>query len=163
MRGVFHGVENCIADSIMEIIEVFGIHWKLLAAQAVNFTIALFVLYRFVYTPIWKILDERQKRIAKGLEDAERAAKERDEAARARESIIADARKEGGAIVEELRKQAIATEHAIVRAAQEKSAGILEEAKRRAEDERAHLLRESEKEVARMAVLAAEKILKGSS
>lgn len=146
----------------MEIIEVFGVHWKLLAAQAVNFGIALFVLYRFVYTPIWKILDERQKKIAKGLEDAERAAREREHAMRERDSLIQAAREEGGKIVEELRKQGVVAGHAIVRAAQEKSAGILEEARRRAEDERAHLLRESEKEVARIAVLTAEKLLRSS-
>ena len=47
-----------------EIAKVFGIHWKLLAAQMVNFSIALFVLHRYVYKPIFAILEKRQQKLA---------------------------------------------------------------------------------------------------
>jgi F-type H+-transporting ATPase subunit b len=144
----------------MEMLEAFGIHWKLLAAQAINFSIALFVLYRFAYKPIWAMLEKRQQVISKGLRDAEEAGKERASIASEKATIISEARQEGGKIVEELRKQGVETEHSIIRNAQEKSAGLLDDARKRAEEERAYLLRESEKDVARMAVLAAEKILR---
>lgn len=147
----------------MEILEVFGIHWKLLAAQAVNFAVALYVLHRFVYKPIWKMLDERQKKITQGLSDAKAAAESRESAEGERATILSSARAEGGKIVDELRKQGVENEREIIREAQEKSRGILLDAEKRAAEEREHLLRESEKDVAKMAVLAAEKILRSNS
>lgn len=144
----------------MEIIEVFGIHWKLLVAQLVNFTIVLFVLHRYLYKPVFAMLEKRQALIAKGLNDAAEAAKEKEGIETAKAEILRASREEGGEIVKFLRQQATEAEHAILREAQEKSAAMLGEARKNAEEERAHILRESEKDVARMAVLAAEKILR---
>lgn len=142
------------------ILHVFGIHWQLLAAQMVNFAIALFVLHRYVYKPIFAILEKRQGVISKGLEDAANAAKEMEQAASEKGAILASAREEGGKLSESLRKQAIDQEQGIIRAAQEKSAALFAEARQKAAAESEHLMRESEKEIARMAVLASEKILR---
>jgi F-type H+-transporting ATPase subunit b len=147
----------------MEIFHVFGIHWKLLAAQMVNFSIALFVLHRYVYKPIFAILAERQSKLAQGLLDAEQAKEKKARAEEESESLLRQAREEGGKLVETLHKQGIDEERNILRTANEKSVTILEEAKLRAEEERAHMLRESEKELAKMAVLAAEKVLRASA
>jgi F-type H+-transporting ATPase subunit b len=146
----------------MEIIEVFGIHWKLLVAQLVNFTIVLFVLHRYLYKPVFAMLEKRQALIAKGLDDAASAAKEKEGLGAMKTEILRVSREEGGEIVKTLRMQATEAEHAILREAQEKSAAMLGEARKNAEEERAHILRESEKDVARMAVLAAEKILRSN-
>jgi len=57
-------------------IEKFGIDWRLMAAQLVNFGIVLFVLRAFVYKPILKLLDDRRKKIEDGLNFAEKAKSE---------------------------------------------------------------------------------------
>ena len=147
----------------MEIFHVFGIHWKLLTAQMVNFAIALFVLYRYAYKPIFDIIAKRQGIIAKGLEDAATAAQEMEKVQSEKGAILASAREEGGKLSESLRKQAIEQEQGIIRAAQEKSAALFAEARQKAAAESEHLMRESEKEIARMAVLASEKILRNQS
>lgn len=147
----------------MEIFHVFGIHWKLLLAQAINFSIALYVLHRFVYKPIFAILTERQQKIAKGLEDASIATKEKERIEGEKEHILREAREEGGKLVDALRKQGVEEERRIVREAGEKSATILKDAQERAKEEHAYMLRESEKEIARMAVLGAEKILRAQA
>lgn len=147
----------------MEIIQVFGIHWKLLVAQLVNFTIVLFVLHRYLYKPVFAMLEKRQALIAKGIEDAANAAIEKEGIESTKTEILRASREEGGEIVKTLRMKAIEAEHEILRDAQEKSVAILGEARKNAEEERAHILRESEKDVARMAVLAAEKILRAGA
>lgn len=144
----------------MEALDAFGINWKLLVIQGVNFGIVLLILYRFLYRPLFAVLERRQNTIAKGLEDARIAVLERAKMNEEKEKTIRDAREIGGHIVEELRKNAHAEEKEILRNAQEKSSAILGEARSRGEEEREHLVREAEKEVARMAVLAAEKILR---
>ena len=50
-----------------EIIRVFGINWKLLAIQAVNFGLLLILLHRFLYKPLLKVIEERQMHIKKEL------------------------------------------------------------------------------------------------
>ena len=147
----------------MDALLAFGINWKLLLIQAVNFTLLMAILYRYLYKPVFAMLEKRQHEIAKGIADAKAATAEKDEIANAKEGLIRSAREEGGKIVDELRKVGIEEERKLLRESQEKSAAMLAEAKIRANDEREHILRESEKEVARMAILAAEKILRGKA
>lgn len=54
-------------------ISQFGIDWKLFLSQLVNFAIILVVLKFFVYSPVLKILKDRNKRIKEGLDKAEEA------------------------------------------------------------------------------------------
>ena len=147
----------------MDALTAFGVNWKLLLIQGVNFGVLLFLLHRFLYKPLFALLAKRQEAIAKGLRDAERATSEMARVSNESEALLRHAREEGGKLVDALHKQAIEAERTIMRDANEKSVALLEEAKSRAEAERVHLLRESEKELAKMAVLAAEKILRASA
>jgi F-type H+-transporting ATPase subunit b len=146
----------------MEIFHAFGIEWKLLVIQMINFAIALFVLYRYAYRPIMVMLAKREQEIKEGVEAA-KAAKDAEQVIKGeKEGILRSAREDGGKIVEGLRKQGIEEERRLLREAQEKSAAVMDDSRKKAEEERAYILRESEKEVAKMAVLAAEKILRNS-
>ncbi len=55
----------------MDFLKDFGVNPILLAAQAVNFLILLFILKRFLYKPILKVLEERKKKIEESLKNAE--------------------------------------------------------------------------------------------
>jgi len=48
------------------------IDWFTVAAQAVNFLILVWLLKRFLYKPVLAAIDEREKRIAAQLQDAEK-------------------------------------------------------------------------------------------
>ncbi len=78
------------------------------------------------------------------------------------EGILRSAREEGGKIVDTLHKRGVEEERKLVRDANEKSNALLAAAKLKANEEREHILRESEGEVARMAILAAENILRNN-
>ena len=72
----------------------------------VCFLIALWVLKRYAFGPIQKMIDERRERIRRSLEDAEEA---REEARRLLEehlSLIGQARSEGEQILAEARRVA---------------------------------------------------------
>lgn len=145
----------------MEALLAFGVNWKLLLIQGVNFGLLLFLLHRYLYKPLFALLEKRQNVIERGLHDAEEAKRERQKTEDERESILQASREEGGKIAETLRKQALEHERGVIHDAQEKSHQILEEAMKKAADEREFILRESEKDIARMAILSAEKILQG--
>jgi F-type H+-transporting ATPase subunit b len=147
----------------MEILHAFGVEWKLLAVQALNFGIAFFVLFRYAYKPITAILDKRATEIAEGVAAADAAKNEAAAITASKEGILLSAREEGGKIAEDLRKEGLLTQHKIVHDAQTMSESILAEAHAKAAEERAHLMREAEKEIAKTAILAAEKILRGQA
>lgn len=67
---------------MQEFITHFGIDWKLFLAQIINFSVILFVLRKFAYQPILKMLRERREGIEKGVEmraEAEKNLKNSDE------------------------------------------------------------------------------------
>jgi F-type H+-transporting ATPase subunit b len=54
----------------------FGIDWKIMLAQLINFAVVFFVLKKFAYKPILNLLDARKKKIEDGLTFAEKAKNE---------------------------------------------------------------------------------------
>ena len=58
---------------MQEFVNRLGIDWRLLASQAINFLVVIFVLWYFAYGPLLKIIRERRKKIEAGLENAEEA------------------------------------------------------------------------------------------
>lgn len=55
----------------MEILHNFGIEPTLLLAQIVNFLIILFLLKKFFFGPIVKVLEDRKNKIAESLKNAD--------------------------------------------------------------------------------------------
>ena len=82
-----------------ELLSKLGIDWRLLAAQLANFLILLFVLRRFAYKPLLKLLDERKQKIANGLANAQKAKSNLEEAEKERQEIISTAKKGASEII----------------------------------------------------------------
>jgi len=140
----------------------FGINVELLIIQAVNFGVAMLVLWYFVYRPLLKIITERKEKIAKGVADAEAAASARAKTEGERAGVLSAAEKEAESVVAKAVDEGKVERATIVKKAQERSDVMLEDARAEAEEARRRALAESEKDIARMATLAAEKILKQS-
>lgn len=129
-----------------ELIRHFGIDWKLLLAQAVNFGILLAVLWKFAYRPILKILARRREEVENGLRAA---AEARDALARIgalQREKLEDARREALAIVNRAQETARAEKDAIVAEAVRKGEALIGEAKRAIREEKAKLSEELERE-----------------
>lgn len=145
-----------------QIISVFGIDWKLILIQAVNFGLLLFVLHRFLYKPILAIIDARREKIERSIKNTLVAEEELGKAEAERIHILHEARLKGDALIEGAKKSALGEEHVIIKGAHRKASHILRDAEHRIEREREEMVEKTERDVARMAVLAAEKILRTS-
>jgi F-type H+-transporting ATPase subunit b len=137
----------------------FGIDWHLLVIQAVNFGLLLSALTYFLYKPVLRIIDERRRMIADGVAKATAADKRLEDAKTESENIVGGAAREAEGLVASARARAEERGSEIVNAAEARSAAVLKDANERAEETRHQALKESEREIARAAVLAAEKIL----
>lgn len=131
-----------------------------LLAQAVVFALFIWFTAKFVWPPLMRAIEERQKKIADGLAAAdkgnralEEAAAQRDEqlkAARAQaQDILAAASKQGTQAVEAARQQAKSEAERIVAAAQAE-----------VESQIRHAREELRRKVGDLAVMGASAILK---
>lgn len=146
-----------------ELLSTFGVDWKLLFIQAVNFGLLLSVLTYFLYKPILRIIDERQRKIAQSVKTAEAAERRLAEAKVESEGIVGSAAREAETLVASARKRADERGNEIVKTAEERAVAMLKEASDRGEEAKRQALKASEREIARAAMLAAEKILREKS
>lgn len=145
---------------MQELFSAFGVNWSLLIAQAVNFAIVLVALWYFLYKPVLKVLEDRRQVVAKGVEDA---AKSEELLARAdgeAESRVLAADTEAEKIVSSAREVAMTEKTRLLKEAEERAAQVAKDADARAFETLAKAKSESERDIARLAVLAAEKVLK---
>jgi len=142
-----------------ELIKTFHIDIKLMLAQVVNFVIVLFVLYKFAYGPILKTLNDRTKKIEKGLKDAETAQKKVEEIVVKEKEVINEAKKEAQKIILEAEARGKKSQDEMVAEAKIKIDRTLEEAKNKIESEKAKMIQDVKAEISNVVVMAAEKIL----
>lgn len=146
-----------------DLLEVFGINWKLLLVQAINFGVLLVILWKFLYTPVLKLIDERREKIAEGVKTAEEAARKLSESETRGKDIVASASRDAEKIVATARERAEEKGTELLRAAETRAEAVLKDAEARAEEAKRQALKQSEREIARAAMLAAEKILREKS
>ncbi len=141
----------------------FGIDWHLLLVQAVNFGVLLLVLTYFLYKPILRIIDERREKVTEAVRTAEAAARTLDDAKKESDGLIGTAAREAESLIAAARTRADEKGNEIVKEAEMHAAGVLKDAEMRAEEAKRLALEESSQEIARVAMLAAEKIMREKS
>lgn len=142
-----------------ELIKTFHIETNLLIAQIVNFTIVLLVLYKFAYKPILNLLNDRTKKIEKGLEDAKEAGEKLEKITEKEKEVLILAKKEAQEIIKKSEEEAKINANSLVLEARNQTEKIMEEAKEDIGREKNKMLAEVKSEVADLVIAATEKII----
>jgi len=142
-----------------ELFSKLGIDWKLLIAQIVNFLVLLFILWKFAYGPILAMLEKRQKKIEKGLADAQEAGRKLEESEEKQKEILKKARTEAKDIVEKAHIQAEKAKSEIASEAKVQAEKIITVAKAEIEQEKQKTMAEIKSEIGSLVVAATEKIV----
>src|SRR3972149_5588060 len=90
----------------MGFLKEFGIQPTLLIAQIVNFLIILFLLKKFFYKPIIKLLDDRKKKIEESLKNADLIEERLNQTEEKSAQIIEEARRNSQNLISESKKEA---------------------------------------------------------
>lgn len=143
-----------------QVFTAFGIDWRLLVINSINFGLLMLALWYFLYGPLLRILDERKKKVAQGVIDAEEAGRKLSEIEDSRKDILAGAGKEADGILIHARENASHKEHEIIAAGESAAARIVEEAQRQAQELKHQALAESKQETAKLIVLGMEKLMR---
>lgn len=147
----------------MDALANIGVDWKLLLAQVVNFGILLWVLKRYAYQPMLKMMDERTAKIERGLLDAEAAQVKLHEMEDKEKAVLLEARAEAKKILAETDEAAKKRDASRAAETEERVKKLLADAEVKMSDDRAKMLADAKGELAETVVLAVEKILKEKS
>lgn len=143
-----------------EVLKAFGVDWRLLIIQAVNFGLLLLVLWQFLYKPLMKMLDARRTTIEEGVENAHKAQATLHKIEEEKGSILAAATKEGESLLERAQKAGSDRERTIVAQAEMKASALVKAAEAEAAEAKKRALSESKAEIAKLIVLGAEKVIR---
>ena len=139
------------------IFTAFGIDWRLLIIDSVNFGLLLLALWYFLYGPLLRILDERRAKVAQGVYDAQAAADRLREIEQSRGEMLAAAGREADEVLAKSRAGGVAKQREITAAAEATAARMIAEAEAAAHGAKERAIAESKQEVAKLIVLGLER------
>lgn len=125
----------------------------------VSFSLLFFVLSKFAFPPITKMLDDRANRIRESLEKAEETRVTAERLLEEYKQQMAEARGEAQKIIAQGRQVADSMKDEIVAKAQAEADSIVEKARQTIEAEKRNALAELQESVAGLSVAVAGKIL----
>lgn len=140
-------------------IGTLGINLKIFIAQLINFTVVLLVLWKWVYAPIVKLLDERQEKITKGVRQAEEIEKRILALEKEQQEIIAKAKSEATQVLEIARIDAEERKKILLEKTKGEIKDVISQGKLQLQREKEQMIRESREEIALIAVEASRRIL----
>ena len=139
--------------------EKLGIDLKLIIFQIINFSLLLFVLAKFLYKPILKILDERKKKIAESLANAQKIDEELAKLEEKKGKEIEKAKEAGRSILEEMRVEGEKQRVETLTRAKEEAEKIAQRAKEQLDLEKEKLREELKAELVDLSIAMTEKLL----
>lgn len=130
--------------------------------QVINFGLVLFVLTRFIYKPVLKLLEDRKKKVAQAAKAVETILKEKENLEKAKADILSQANQNAQQIENKIRDEAKKSAKTLMEKSQEelslRESKFAKELTKLKKDK----LKSMEKELKQAAVLIAEKVLKES-
>ncbi|WP_299493959.1 F0F1 ATP synthase subunit B [uncultured Shewanella sp.] len=133
-----------------------------LIGQTVAFIIFVWFCMKFVWPPLMNAIEERQKRIAGGLADAEHAAKDLELARAKATAQLKEAKVKANDIIEQANKRKAQIVDEAKAEADAERANIIAQGKAEIEAERNRVKEDLRKQVASLVITGTEKILERS-
>ena len=128
----------------------------------ISFLITLFVLKRYAFGPIQRMIDQRRERIEQAIAEADNAREEARRLLDEHRKLIGQAKSESEEILAEARRVADAQRERVRRESDEDRARRLDETRRQIDQATVQALGQIRDEVGRLSLLAAEKVTRKS-
>ena len=140
------------SGQIEQIARTFGVDWPHLIAQMISFSIVCFLLYRFAYRPVLRMLADRRRLIAESLANADKVKAELARTEAQRQEVMAQANAQATQFIEEARAAADVLLKKETKKAMATAEEIIVKAQQAAAQDHARMLAELKQEVGRLVV-----------
>jgi len=155
----FADIGGDLAKMGQETAQTFGVDWPHLIAQIISFSIVAILLHRFAYQRVLTVLEERRRKIAEGLQNAEKTKLELANAQVKAQEILNQASAQGARMIEEARAAAARVQEQETQKAIAAAKDIVEKARQASETEHARMLADLRREVGRLVVTTSAKVI----
>ena len=152
MTPLLLAAQVALSERPERIVTTFGVDWSHLLAQVASFCIVCFVLYRFAYQPVLKMLETRREQIAQGLANAEQIKAELARTEAQRQEVMAQANVQATKFIEEARAAAARVLEQETRKAIAAAEQITVKAREAASQDYDRMLAELKREVGRLVI-----------
>ena len=125
----------------------------------ITFLLLFFVLAKYAWKPLIKMLDDRETMIRSSLDDAEKAKLELERLNKESEAITAKARSEAQAILAESKTVAEKVKEDTIAKAKEQAIKISDDAQKQIQVEKDKAITDIKQEVVNLTLLVAEKLI----
>lgn len=139
-----------------------GINGAFFISQVISFGIVFLLLWKWGFPAITNILDKRQAIIREGIENAERARKDLEEANARAEQILADARRQSQETIERAAKNAQQEANRIIEEANARAEQISQQQIARIQQEANRARAELSREIVNLSIGAATQVISKS-
>jgi F-type H+-transporting ATPase subunit b len=146
-------------DVITEIFSNFGVTWSKFIAQIILFLIVYWVLNKYAFGPVLKMLAERRRRIEEGQHNAERIKKQLAEAELRYQEVLRKANDEATKLLDEARATSDAISQKQMQQAIKDAEGIIAKAQDTIVQERNKMVAEVKKEMVDLVVKTTSKVV----
>ena len=146
-------------SGVSKIVSDFGLSWPFFLAQVANFSLVAFLLWKFAFKPVIATLDERQKKIASGIQYADEMKVKLAAAQQAADAQMRESQLKAQAVMAEAQKVAKEFADRQQQEAIEKANALLTKAQQAIELEKKKMLAEARTEIARLVVATTQRVL----
>ena len=140
------------------LISTFHIDWHLIIAQGINFVVVILVLWYFALRPLGKLMDERGKTIAGGLDNA----KKQEELLKAQkaeyDATLAQARSEASEIMQGIKKEAETKRVSMLATAEDEVKATIDAGRKQLETEKQKMLADAKNELTELVIQVSQKV-----
>jgi len=143
-------------------LEALGINFTAVIWHTVNFLLLMWLLQRFLYRPVLRMLDERSTRIHDSLAQAEAVQQRTAQLEQESRSILDEARREGQQILTQARGNAERIVNEATTRAQQEADRLVERTKEQLARERQQTFQELREQIADLTVSAAGHVIRRS-
>lgn len=140
-------------------IAALGLNAKIFIAQLINFAVVLLVLWKWVYKPIVRLLEERQHKIEQSVKNAEEIEARMKSLDVERREILTQAKAEAQSVVDEAMRSAEARKAEMVEKTKREVERVIMQGKTQLNLERETMIREARKDLIEIAVSATRRII----
>lgn len=144
------------------VLGTLGINWKLFISQLINMGIVFFIVARWVWKPVMKVLDERAKKVEQSVKDADAISTERRNIEMQRGVLLKEAEAKAQTVITEAMERAEVLKQETTTKARTEVEKILRDGKEVLRAEKAAMLRDAKAELGNLVIQATGKVLEES-
>ncbi|MBT3419156.1 MAG: F0F1 ATP synthase subunit B [Candidatus Magasanikbacteria bacterium] len=144
---------------ILDTLGKIGFEWQMALFNLINFLILFWILKRYAFGPVMKVLKQRHKEVSDSVENIQKAKTELQMSQQKSQQLIDEAKVEANGVVEAAHEHAKKLSGTMKEKAKEEIELLISQAKKNIDIDKEEMREDLRKETAQLVVAAVEKVI----